>query len=74
MISYFEFVLSQDPKSNPHPSDEDLSLGTPNSGAPSLVAGVKNGWFGLVLSHPWRKNKGAPRMGHGGFKLQVQQV
>jgi hypothetical protein len=25
--------------------------------------------FEFVLSHPWRKDKDAPRMGHGGFAL-----
>ena len=36
IVSYIECVISQVSKSNPHPSDEDLSLGTPRPGAPGV--------------------------------------
>jgi hypothetical protein len=40
-----------------HPTDEDLSAGTPFAQDDKQILGV-------VVSHPSRKNKGAARMGH----------
>jgi hypothetical protein len=56
MISYIECLISRVSKSNPHPSDEDLSLETPRPGAPGVhIPGpqVRGTWG----THNWYKIK-----------------